>query len=166
MGRKKKRDSDKNNSGEKGEKNGKPEWNIHSDAKRSIAAVFLFVLAVILILGFFESAGVLGRYLDKIISLAFGGGKWILPLFWATPAAILLYRKETLFYITKLIGIAAAFLAALGFFHLFIDPKELLEFAKSGSGGGYAGYAIAYLLIKINGTAAGAVILVAFLLAG
>ncbi len=166
MGRKKKRDSDKNNSEEKNGKNGGIEWNIHSDAKRSIAAVFLFVLAVIFILGFFESAGVLGRYLDKIISLAFGWGKWILPLVLAIAAAILLYRKETLFYITKLIGIAAAFLAILGFSHLFTDPKELLEFAKNGSGGGYAGYAIAYLLIKISGTTAGAVILSALLLIG
>lgn len=166
MGRKKKRDSDKNNSEGKKEKNGKLEWNIHGDAKRSIAAVFLFVLAVIFILGFFESAGVLGRYLDKIISLAFGWGKWMLPLVLAIAAAILLYRKETLFYVTKLIGIAAAFLAVLGFFHLFINPKELLEFAKSGSGGGYAGYAIAYLLVKITGTTAGAVILSALFLTG
>jgi len=166
MGRKKKKNSDKNNSEEKNGKNGKMEWNIHGDAKRSIAAVFLFVLAVIFILGFFESAGVLGRYLDKIISLAFGWGKWILPLILAIAAAILLYRKETLFYVTKLIGIAAAFLAVLGFFHLFVNPEKLLEFAKSGSGGGYAGYGIAYLLIKITGTAAGAVMLAALFLVG
>ena len=37
---------------------------LHSDAKRSIAAVFLFAFSIILILGYVDAAGRLGELLD------------------------------------------------------------------------------------------------------
>lgn len=144
----------------------KTKSNIQGDAKRSIAAVFLFALSVIFILGFFGSAGALGKFLDKAISLVFGWGKWISPAVLVVAGAILLYRKETLFYVIKLIGIATVFFSFLGFLHLYVEPDKLLGFARDGIGGGYAGYAIAYILLKITGVIAGTIILFAFLLAG
>lgn len=164
MPRKKKQNSGEDNTSE--EKNEKPKWNIHGDAKRSIAAVFLFALAIIFVLGFFESAGALGKFLDKVIGLAFGWGKWISPAILVIAGVILLYRKETLFYVSKIIGTVVAFFSLLGFLHLYIEPDKLLALAQSGIGGGYVGYAIAYILSKLTGTIAGTVILFALFLIG
>jgi S-DNA-T family DNA segregation ATPase FtsK/SpoIIIE len=159
MGRKKKENG--NNNLEKSEK----ERSIHTEAKRSIMAVFLFALSVIFILAFFEKAGALGRFLHKALELAFGWGKWFSPPLLLVAGIVLLYRKETLFYVTKLIGLFLAFFSILGFLHLYIDPNKMLQFAQQGVGGGYAGYAVAFSVAKLTGTLAGTVILFALLVA-
>lgn len=162
MGRKKKQDLEDSSE----EKDGKLKWNIHGDAKRGIVAIFLFALAVIFVLGFFESAGVLGKFLDKIIGFVFGWGKWISPAVLVITGIILLYRKETIFYVTKIIGIAVAFFSLLGFLHLYMEPEKMAEIAQAGTGGGYIGYVIALSLTKLAGAIAGTVILIALLSIG
>ena len=139
---------------------------IRGDAKRSIAAVFLFALAVLFLLGFLDMASTLGNFFNKTIGLLFGWGKWVSPLVLVIGGIILLYRKETLFYVTKLAGLSVAFFSVLGFLHLYMDPDKLLAVAKDGIGGGYVGYIIAYILLKLTGTIAGTVILSALFLIG
>jgi len=155
--------SDKKQNGKNGKKskaNGEGKLkNIHGDAKRSIVAVFLFALAILFVLSFFEKAGVLGGYINAVAAAVSGWGKWLSPLVLAAGGVILLYRKETLFYVTKLIGISAAFLSVLGFFHLYFEPNEMLKMAGDGIGGGYVGYGIAYVLQTYTGVIAGSVIL-------
>lgn len=156
--------------GKRNEKNkedgGKPDINISSDAKRSIVAIFLFALSVLFVLGFLGNAGILGKYLNKITGSLFGWGKWLSPLVLAISGIILLYRKETLFYVSKLLGLLAAFLGVLGFLHLYFDFSSLLDLAKKGEGGGYCGYVISYSLLKFTGVIAGTVILFALFLSG
>lgn len=161
MGRRKKQESEDNNSEPKDKKP-----SIHGDAKRSIVAIFLFALAVIFILGYFDVAAALGRFLDKILSYGFGWGKWALPPVLVIAGIVLLYRKETMFYVTKLTGLGIVFLSLLSFFHLYAKPAEMLTFAKAGTHGGYVGYGIAYLLIKLAGVYAGTVLLIALILIG
>lgn len=140
--------------------------NISGEVKRSVAAIFLFAFSVILVLGFAGDAGMVGGYLNDTFSSILGWGKWLLPVVLIMAGIILLYRKETLFYVTKLLGLAVAFLSILGFFHIYFDSSKLLEIAKAGTGGGYIGYGISYTLIKFVGTAAGTVVLVALFLVG
>ncbi|MEI9966122.1 MAG: hypothetical protein WDN67_00345 [Candidatus Moraniibacteriota bacterium] len=51
-----------------------------SDAKRSLLALFLATLALIVLLGFFDVAGPLGHGLDDAFGSIFGFGKWLLPI--------------------------------------------------------------------------------------
>jgi len=132
---------------------------IHGDAKRSIASVFLFGLAILFVLGFLSYAGALGSSLDMAGRVAFGWGKWLLPVVLIIAAVVLLHRTETFFYVTRLIGLGVVFWSILGFFHLYFDPAALSDIAQSGRGGGYAGYALAQLLITFTGVIAGSVIL-------
>jgi S-DNA-T family DNA segregation ATPase FtsK/SpoIIIE len=139
---------------------------LHGDAKRSVAAVFLFVFALLFVLGFFGSAGPLGDALDKGVGMALGWGKWTLPPVLAVSGIFLLRRRRLSFgEALKLAGLAAAFLSLLGFSHLYLDG-DLSAAAGRGEGGGYAGFALAYLLLQTTGVVAGSLILAALLLTG
>lgn len=159
MGRRKKQDIVEEDKTEK-------KINIKGDAKRSIAAVFLFAFSLLFVLGFFDEAGILGGYLDKIVGAIFGWGKWLSPVIMIFTGIILLFRKETSFYVSKIIGLSVSFIGILGFFHIYFDADKLFEVAKGGEGGGYLGGVVAFLLLKLTGRIAGSVILAALFLTG
>ncbi len=139
---------------------------IKGDAKRSIAAVFLFALSILFVLSFIGESGMLGIWINKAVGAMFGWGKWLSPVVMIASGVILLFRKETSFYVSKLVGLGVAFISILGFFHMYFKMEKLLEIAKDGEGGGYFGYAISFLLLKFTGTVAGSVILSALFLIG
>jgi S-DNA-T family DNA segregation ATPase FtsK/SpoIIIE len=139
---------------------------LSGDVKRSIVAIALFALAVIFVLGFIGDAGILGTVFNRIVGMFFGWGKWVSPLVMVAAGVILLFRKETLFYVSKLVGVGVAFLCLLGFLHIFFDSSEFLAQAKAGAGGGYVGYVFVLILIKLTGDIGALVILAAFLLIG
>ncbi len=68
----------------------------------------------------------------------------------------------------KFSGLLIAFLALLGLIHLFSgdSAQEYLQMAHAGSGGGYAGYFLAALFLKLAGKGAGALLLLALFAAG
>lgn len=139
---------------------------LRSDVKRGIAAVFLFLVAVLFTFGFFGAGGAVGNFLNNIGGAIFGWGKILFPLALIVAGIILLYRKKAAFYVVKIIGLFIIFISFLGFFHIFNDKESLLEVAKAGQGGGYIGYAVAAILIKLTGKAAGVVVLLASLIVG
>ncbi len=145
---------------------------MHGDAKRSAVAIVLFTLAILFVLGFLSDkkildAGTLGNLLNSIAGWMFGYGKYISPVILVIAGVILLFRKETLFYVSKLIGLSVAFISMLGLVHILAyDADKMLEVAKLGEGGGFFGYVFAILLLKLTGTIGGAVILFALFLIG
>lgn len=166
MGRRKKQNSEKGDLSYKDKLKREARLSIPGDAKRNILAIFLFSLAILFALGFFEKAGTLGNYFEKIGSFLFGWGKWIFPLFLILSGAVLLFRKRFSFYVFKIFGVILIFFSFLGFFHVYLNAEEMLETAASGGGGGYVGYAIAIALVKTTGVFAGTVILIAIFLMG
>lgn len=145
---------------------------VHGDAKRSAVAIFLFALAILFVLGFLSDAkivdaGPLGKFLDSIAGWMFGIGKFISPIVLIATGVILLFRKETLFYVSKIAGIAVAFASILGLVHILAyDPDKMLAVAKAGDGGGFLGYILGVIFYKLVGTIGGSVILVALMLIG
>lgn len=145
---------------------------MHGDAKRSAVAIVLFTLAILFVLGFLSEqkvldAGALGNFLNSVAGWMFGFGKYISPVILVIAGVILLFRKETLFYVSKLIGLSFAFISMLGLAHILAyDADKMLEVAKLGKGGGFFGYVFAILLLKLTGTIGGAVILLALFLIG
>lgn len=158
MGRRKKEDIEQ----EKEEKRS----ILHGDVKRGIVSIFLFALSILFTLGFFDQAGIFGNFLKVSAGTLFGWGKWLSPLVLVGAGVVLLFRKEPLFYVSKIIGFSAVFLSVLSFFHIFLDDTQMLEFAKDGAGGGYIGYWISILLIKFSGKIGGSVILATTLITG
>ncbi|HHH12482.1 MAG TPA: hypothetical protein ENJ77_01245, partial [Candidatus Moranbacteria bacterium] len=134
------------------------------DVKRSVAAIFLFVLALVATLGFFGAAALAGNWIDTALSWAFGWGKWLAPVLFVLSGVVLLRRREkTFFYIGNVIGFSLAFLAALALLHIFFPPEKMAEVAAAGGGGGHLGLALATLILKLTGPIAGVVVLLALI---
>lgn len=145
---------------------------VHGDAKRSVAAIILFAMAILFVLGFLSEAkiveaGILGSMLNSVAGWMFGVGKYISPIILIIAGIILLFRKETSFYVSKLVGLSIAFASMLGLIHILAyDADKMFKVAKSGEGGGFLGYVFAISLLKLTGTVGGSVILIALVLIG
>lgn len=142
---------------------------LHSDAKRSIVAVFLFALSLLFLLAYFDTAGVLGVWINAEIGMLLGFGKWLFPLILIIAGLMFLKRRTTtLADAVKFIGLVLAFFSFLGFLHLYSgdETKELLKVANDGQGGGYVGFCFAYVLINFTGKVAGTIILIALFAIG
>ncbi|HLC95085.1 MAG TPA: DNA translocase FtsK 4TM domain-containing protein, partial [Patescibacteria group bacterium] len=142
---------------------------LHSDAKRSIAAVFLFALALLFLLAFFDMSGVVGTWIDTVLSIAFGWGKWPFPLLLVIAGLLFLkHRTTTLADAVRFFGLAFGFFAILGLFHLYSgdETTELLKIARDGEGGGFVGFGFAYVLGQFTGIVAGTIILCALFIIG
>jgi len=141
-------------------------FNIGGDIKRSVAAIALFALALLILFGFIGKAGVVGETLDKMTGILIGWTKFIFPIFLTAAGIVLLLRKETSFYVSKLVGLLTALVALSGFFHWLYNVNEMKNVAAAGSGGGYLGYAVAYGAVKYLEKPGGLVVILALFLMG
>jgi len=167
MGRKKKKDKEKNGNGN-GNGNGsksKKQWGLSGDTKRSIAAVFLIALAILAVFSLFGGAGTFGTYFNRILSLAFGIGRFLLPVLMIAVGFMYFRRDTDSYYVFVAAGFLVFFAAILGLVHIFFPLLQMIAIAKSGEGGGFLGVAAAYPALKYFGFSAGIVVLGAVALA-
>jgi S-DNA-T family DNA segregation ATPase FtsK/SpoIIIE len=162
MGRRKKKDIEKNGSGNGGYKK---KSGLSSDTKRSIAAVFLIALAVLAVFSLFGGAGTFGAYFNKILALAFGLGRFLLPVLMIAVGFLYFRRDTESYYVFVAAGFILFFASVLGMLHIFNPLDQMIAVAKSGAGGGFLGAAAAYPALKIFGFWAGAIVLLAVALA-
>lgn len=142
---------------------------LHSDAKRSIAAVFLFAFSIILLLGYVDAAGKLGGLLDQGMGMLFGFGKWPFPFLLIIAGVMFLTRRATtLADAVKYFGLLIAFLSVLGFVHLLSgdDIDDLMKLAEQGEAGGFAGFGLAALFLATTSKLAGVILLLMLFLIG
>jgi DNA segregation ATPase FtsK/SpoIIIE, S-DNA-T family len=166
MGRRKKKDKEKNGNGNgngNGRRGGKG-W-LSGDTKRSIAAVFLIALAILAVFSLFRGAGTFGEYFNKAMSLAFGVGRYLLPILMIAVGFMYFRRDSESYYVFVAAGFLIFFAAVLGIIHIFNPLDKMVEIAKAGQGGGFLGAAMAYPALKFFGMAAGIIMLLAIALA-
>ncbi|MDD5489669.1 MAG: DNA translocase FtsK 4TM domain-containing protein [Candidatus Moranbacteria bacterium] len=161
MGRRKKKKDKENENG-----NGRRRKSrVSIDTKRSIIAVFLIALAILSIFSLFGGAGTFGSYLNKILSLAFGIGRYLLPILMIAVGFMYFRRDTEAYYVFVAAGFILFFASVLGVVHIFNPMAEMISVAKSGSGGGFLGAAAAYPVLKLFGFWAGIIVLLAIALA-
>jgi S-DNA-T family DNA segregation ATPase FtsK/SpoIIIE len=168
MGRKKKKDKEKNGKNGNGNGNGykpKKKWGLAGDTKRSIAAVFLIALAILAVFSLFGGAGTFGTYFNKLLSLAFGMGRFLLPVLMIVVGFMYFRRDTDSYYVFVAAGFFVFFAAILGFIHIFYPLSKMVTMAQSGQGGGFLGAAAAYPALKFFGFSAGIIVLLALALA-
>lgn len=142
------------------------DFSLSADVKRNVAGVILFTLAVLLALGFGGYAGMVGEFLNKMIGQAVGWAKLIFPLFLIMAGVVLFFRKKTIFYVTKIVGLVVVFVSITGLFHWFFEIEKMQAVARGGRGGGYVGYMVAYAGVKYLGEAGSLVVILALLFSG
>jgi len=162
MGRRKKKDIEKNGNGNGGYRK---KSGLSGDTKRSIVAVFLIVLAILAIFSLFGGAGVFGSYLDKVLGMAFGFGRYILPVLMIAVGFLYFKKDSESYYVFVAAGFILFFTSILGIIHIFNPLDQMLAVAGKGNGGGYLGVAAAYPTLKLFGLWAGLLVLIAISLA-
>ena len=166
--RRKKKDKEKNGKNGNGNGNGykpKKKWGLAGDTKRSIAAVFLIALAILAVFSLFGGAGTFGTYFNKILSLAFGAGRFLLPVLMIVVGFMYFRRDTDSYYVFVAGGFFVFFAAILGFIHIFYPLSKMVAMAQSGQGGGFLGAAAAYPALRLFGFSAGIIVLLALALA-
>src|SRR4030043_2413048 len=104
MGRRRKKDK---NGEEKTNGRGRPpkRKGISIDTKRSIIAVFLIALAILSIFSLFGGAGTFGMDFSKILSLAFGIGRYLLPILMIVVGFLYFRRDTEAYYVFVAVGV-------------------------------------------------------------
>ena len=156
MSRKKKKNKEKNGNGNSRDFSG--EWGLSGDTKRSIAAVFLIAFAVLAVFSLFGGAGTFGKYFNRILSLAFGIGRYLLPVLMIVVGFLYFRRDTESYYLFVATGFFLFFASLLGMVHIFYPLSEMVASAKNGLGGGFLGAAVAYPVLKFFGFSAGIVV--------
>lgn len=127
------------------------DFSLPEELKRSIFGVLLLLFSLIIFFSFFESSGVAGRALMKVLVFLVGRATFIIPLTFFLSAIICFWPKYTKFSfplilanLLLIIGMAGI-LTALNQTSQTTSPLELKE------SGGWLGYVISSILIKLFG---------------
>ena len=128
-----------------------PSLDLDSDTKKGIFIVFIMFLGAIALLGLFDLAGFIGLYLKQGLLLAFGWGKFILPivlLAWGYA----LYDDERFELRGGIyLGVILFFIAIHALFFLLVERDLWEESIAIGRGGGYVGFFFADIFLKLSG---------------
>jgi len=125
------------------EKRKKPLLNIYSETKRGVIAVILFTLAIIFILGFQGTAGVLGEYVLEGSRFIFGSCLWLIPLGFLAAGIIILKDIHKNVYLSTLLGVAIFILSFLAIVHILFPNDEFKA--------GWLGYIVSWPFMKLVG---------------
>lgn len=138
-----------------------PKIEINPETKKYIIIVTMFAIAGISLLGLFGLAGSAGNFIDKVLSMFFGWGRYLFPIVLVMWAWALLSKK----YVVKPINYIGLFFFVLSFtgiLHIFVsDPILAIE---QGDGGGYVGLLLSYAFLNIMGFIASFIAILAILI--
>ncbi|MFH0892157.1 MAG: DNA translocase FtsK 4TM domain-containing protein [Candidatus Falkowbacteria bacterium] len=128
-----------------------PELELDPDTKKGIFIVLIMALGALGALSLFDLAGLLGIYLKIGLVSLFGWGKWLIPVIlmgWG----YMLYDEER-FEIRggNYLGLFVFVLSFHTLLFLFVETDQWTIGLKEGFGGGYVGYYLAGILLKLMG---------------
>lgn len=142
-------------------------WSdLSPEVKKGLSIIFLFVIAILSVLGLLDLSGQFGKFIAYILSISLGGAKWLVPVILGGWVFFLLNEEK---YPIKTINSVGAFLFVVGLaglMHLQFDSWEALQQAKLGHGGGYLGAFVALPLLRFMNFWGALVICVAVFLVG
>jgi len=138
--------------------------NLSAEAKKSISAVVLALLAAISLLSLVQPEGLIGQYLYSAISQLLGWGRWFLPIFLLALAIFIYYRERLRITTIKFVGWGLLFASLQSFFHFCLAEDHWLSYITDGQGGGYLGYGLTWGLTSLFGYWSSLVLTVAILI--
>ncbi|MBP8600042.1 DNA translocase FtsK 4TM domain-containing protein [Patescibacteria group bacterium] len=137
---------------------------LSSEAKKSLAAIILILLAAVSLISLIQPEGIIGQYLSQGICQLLGWGRWFLPIFLFALAIFIYFRERLQITAIKFIGWGLLFISLQGIFHFFLNKDNWLSDIATGAGGGYVGYGIAWAITKLVGYWSGLIVIIALLI--
>ena len=125
--------------------------SLSADAKKSLIAIILTLLAAISLLSLIQPEGLIGQYLSSSISQLLGWGRWFLPIFLLALAVFIYYRQRLRITTIKFIGWGLLFIGLQSFFHFCLAEENWLDYIADGAGGGYVGYGVNWAITSLIG---------------
>ncbi len=133
-----------------------PTPSLSPRTKRIMVSLFLLILTLIIVLGAFDAAGVVGHFLyTTVLRSLFGFGVVLIPVFLVVYAINLLKNTPHQWSVLEYVSSAILTISTLGFIHI-VSPDI--------RGGGLIGYGIGVATIKLLDVYAGAIVLAALAL--
>ena len=126
-----------------------PRIEIGDDIKKDVIGIFLLALAGINILSLVNLAGGLGEKIKEIGGLLFGMGFILFPIFLIFCGLKIIRSGDVIESRASLFGIVIMILSLLSFLHIFFLPEVMFEVAKEGTGGGFLGATLAWVLVSL-----------------
>lgn len=134
-----------------------PHFDISQETRNSILGILAIILSVISVLSFFDMAGRGGQLFSSISKSLFGWGFFIIPFAFALLAVAFIKSISRKIYTSAVFGTALFVLSILGIFFIFGDAN----FTERVNQGGYFGIILGLPLLKVVGTTASWIILLA-----
>ena len=139
---------------------------LSEEARSSIWAVLLLVIAFLSLLGLVDLAGSVGNILKEGLITSLGWGAWLFPVLLLLVVYLVIIAKQMHRRLYHIWGLGCVLVGIVGLFHLFIPLEEAWPAISLGVGGGYLGFAITFPLRQFTGTVASTIILAAIVLVG
>lgn len=130
---------------------GQVNLDLSPQMQKEILIVFLFAVAAIALLSFFDFAGYAGEYIDSALRAIFGFDRIIFPVVLLIIGFSLLYPEKITLKIKNYLGFATLVLSLNGLIHLLVLKDSLFENIERG--GGYAGIALSAPIFSYFGFA-------------
>ncbi|KKQ62050.1 MAG: cell division FtsK/SpoIIIE [Parcubacteria group bacterium GW2011_GWE2_38_18] len=136
-----------------------PKFDIDPEIKRGIFVVAVLAFGAVSLLSLFNLSGVLGGYINQLLTLLFGWGRWFFPVIFLAIGYLLYHKEKRGVKGATYLGIFLFVLSIHAIFHLFIDQERWQEVIDLGQGGGYMGLLLASVSIKLMGFYAALIVL-------
>ncbi|RJO61794.1 MAG: DNA translocase FtsK, partial [Dehalococcoidia bacterium] len=103
----------------------------------SIGLVAAGILGLISLLS--PSAGIVNEFIDQVLKVAVGKGRYLFPVLLVLAGVRLLHRQSDHRLSLVMYGAAGLFIVMLTFFHLFLPAGDSFQSGIAGDGGGVIG---------------------------
>ncbi|MDD3480933.1 MAG: DNA translocase FtsK 4TM domain-containing protein [Patescibacteria group bacterium] len=114
---------------------------------REASGVVLFILALIILLGFMGVGGSLSIATASFLKIYFGWATFILTITLMVFSVALFFPEKLELTPYTYIGLAGFVLTFAGMFHIHMNPEDSLYWAERSSGGGLIGYQIQKIML-------------------
>jgi len=138
---------------------------LNPETKLGIAVIFLFAIAALLLLSFFQIAGTVGLVLDGVAAKGFGVDRILIPILLTVIGFSLLFPERSKMGPWNYIGILFFFLSFNGLINLLWNKGAQLPVEQLMKTGGLIGQALGATLNNVAGFWATLLILAALFLA-
>lgn len=142
-------------------------WSeLSPEVKKGLSIIFLFVVAILSVLGLFDLSGQFGKFIAYVLSITLGNAKWLVPVILGGWVFFLLNEERYPIKTINSVGALLFMIGLAGLMHLQFDAWEALSQAKLGNGGGYLGAFVSLPLLRFMNFWGALVICVAVFLVG